>query len=504
MTATITNIHISNIQVVDKASAQIFENLKIDDVSAVVEAAKRARIAQINWAAMPVKQRVKLLKQARKEFLKDKNKIRDALARETGKAPFDVIGEIFSVCQDISHYSGKAAKWLKPKKVSTFPLFGKKGLICYKPFGLVGVISPWNAPLTLAIGDILPALYAGNAVLVKPSEITPLAVKYTVDAFNRVLPKDVLQCLIGEGPTGAALVDQVDMVAVTGSCLTGKRVMERASQRLVPVLLELGGKDPMIVLKDADLERAANAAAWGSCFMTGQVCMSIERIYVEKEVAEQFTQKLKEKIQAIRSGPDVIRDEMDYGPFTGPKQIQIVEDHIADALAKGASIDVGGSRIQKDSLQGKGGVYFQPTLVTNVNHGMKIMTEETFGPIACVMAVNDVEEALRFANDSEYGLNASVWTRDINHGIAIANRVNAGNVCVNDCVISAGVHSLPFGGVKQSGVGRRHGNENGLYAFCQIQSLMIEKRRKKSEMNWFPYKISTANRLEKLMMFLYG
>jgi len=492
-----------NIQVLDKASGELLASLPIDNQEAVVEAAKRGRKAQVAWAAMPVKERVRLLKLARKEFIKDKQKIIDALAHETGKAQFDVIGEMFSVCQEVAHYSGKAAKWLKPRSASTFPLFFKKGLIVYKPYGLVGVISPWNAPLNLAMGDLLPALYAGNAVLVKPSEITPLAVKYTVEAFNRVLPKDVLQCLIGEGATGAAVVDCVDMIAVTGSCQTGRRVMERASQRLIPVLLELGGKDPMIVLEDADIERAANAAAWGSCFMTGQVCMSIERIYVQKNIARQFNDVLKEKILALRTGPDVERLQMDYGPFTGPKQIDIVEDHVRSAREDGATILTGGKRIQKTSADGKGGVYFEATMITNVNHTMRIMKEETFGPVACVMEFGDIEEAIALANDSEFGLNASVWTRDINKGIAIANRIDAGNVCVNDCIINGGVHMLPFGGAKQSGVGSRHGGERALHAFCQIQSLMIEKRNKPREFNWFPYEIKTANQLEKLMTFLY-
>ena len=489
----------SHISVIDKASGQVMEQLVVQDEAAVADAARRARSAQPAWHALPIKERIRLIKLARKEMLKDKDKILGALARETGKAPFDVTGEFFSVCLDVSHYSRKAAKWLKPKKVSTFPLLGKKGLIVYKPFGLVGVISPWNAPLTLALGDILPALYAGNAVLVKPSEITPLAIKYTVEAFNRVLPRDVLQCLIGEGPTGAALVDQVDMIAVTGSCQTGRRVMERASQRLIPVLLELGGKDPMIVLKDADLERAANAAAWGSCFMTGQVCMSIERIYVERAVANEFKRRLKEKIQAIRTGPEISRDQMDYGPFTGPQQIRIVEDHLADAKSKGAIIECGGSRIQRE----QGGIYFQPTLVTGVTHQMKLMTEETFGPVACVMEVDDIDEAIRLANEGEYGLNASVWTRDIDRGVEVAQRIEAGSVCVNDCILTAGIHSLPFGGIKQSGVGTRHGDENGIHVFCQPQSIVIEKRNKSSEMNWFPYEPKTVKQLEFLMKWMF-
>ena len=488
------------IQVLDKATSQLVASLSIDDENAVREAASRARIAQVAWAALAVKERVRLLKLARKELLKDKDKIRDALAQETGKVPFDVIGEIFSVCQDIGHFSKRAAKWLRPRKVGTFPLIGKKGLICYQPYGLVGVIAPWNAPLTLAIGDALPALFAGNAVLVKPSEITPLAVKYTIDAFNRVLPPGVLQCLIGEGPTGAALVDQVDMIAVTGSCQTGRRVMERASRRLTPVLLELGGKDPMIVLKDADIERATNAAAWGSCFMTGQVCMSVERIYVEKAVAAEFKRRLKTKIQALRTGPNEPAATAAYGPFTGPKQIEIVTAHIADALGKGALLETGGKQLPSPGDSH----YFEPTLISDADHSMKIMVEETFGPVACVMEVDNVEDAIRLANDSEFGLNASVWTADINQGIAIAKRIQAGNVCVNDCILNAGVQGLPFGGIKQSGVGSRHGSERGLHAFCYSQAVMIEPRKRKREANWFPYPIKTAQRLEKLMMFLYG
>jgi acyl-CoA reductase-like NAD-dependent aldehyde dehydrogenase len=488
------------IQVLDKTTSQLVASLPVDDESAVIAAANRARDAQPNWAALPVKERIRLLKRARKEFLKDKDKIRDALAQETGKVAFDVIGEIFSVCQDIGHFSKRANKWLKPRKVSTFPLLGKKGLIFYQPYGVVGVISPWNAPLTLAMSDVLPALYAGNAVLVKPSEITPLAVKYAVEAFNRVLPPGVLHCLMGEGPTGAALVDQVDMVAVTGSCQTGRRVMERASRRLTPVLLELGGKDPMIVLKDADLERAANAAAWGSCFMTGQVCMSVERIYVEKEIAAEFKHRLKAKIQAIHTGPDEPVASVEYGPFTGPRQIELVQSHIADAISKGAVLETGGNRLSSRTDSH----YFQPTLISNVNHDMKIMVEETFGPVACVMEVDNLEEAITRANDSEFGLSASVWTQDIARGIDVAKRIQAGNVCVNDCILNAGVQGLPFGGIKQSGVGSRHGNERGLHAFCYTKSVMVEPRKRSREAAWFPYHIKTAKRLETLMMFLYG
>ena len=217
----------------------------------------------------------------------------------------------------------------------------------FKPHGVVGIISPWNAPLNLALGDAVPALLAGNAVVIKPSELTPLAVRRAVEAMNQVLPAGVLQVLIGAGQTGAALVDHVDMICVTGSPETGRRVMERASRRLTPVLLELGGKDPMIVLRDADLDRAANAAAWGGCLMTGQVCMSVERVYVEEPVAEAFTAKLVERVRALRVGANGADAEIDMGPFTSPRQVEIVERHVADAQAKGARVLTGGQRMAR-------------------------------------------------------------------------------------------------------------------------------------------------------------
>jgi len=286
----------------------------------------------------------------------------------------------------------------------------------------------------------------------------------------------------------------------TGSTRTGKKIMARAAERLIPVSLELGGKDPMIVCRDADIDRAAAAAAWGGCMMTGQVCMSVERVYVEDAIAEEFTAKLVEKMRAIRTGPNGPEAEIDYGPFTSPRQIEIVERHLADARAKGAAVLTGGGRI------GDGpGIFFEPTVLANVDHSMAIMREETFGPIVPVMRVRDVEEAVRHANDSPYGLNASVWTGDLERGIEIAERFESGNACVNECLISAGVPALPFGGVKQSGVGSRHGGAEGLRQFCVKQAILVEpRRRRKQEPTWFPYTTKRARQLEKLIGLMFG
>jgi acyl-CoA reductase-like NAD-dependent aldehyde dehydrogenase len=232
--------------------------------------------------------------------------------------------------------------------------------------------------------------------------------------------------------------------------------------------------------------------------MTGQVCMSVERVYVEEPVAEAFTQKLVERVRALRVGANGPEAEIDLGPFTSPRQVEIVERHVADARGKGAHVLTGGNRV------GSGpGIYFEPTVLSGVDHSMLIMNEETFGPVLPVMAVRDAEEALRLANDSRYGLNASVWTADVERGVALAQRIETGNACVNECLISAGVPSLPFGGVKQSGVGARHGGAEGLRQFCVQQALLVERRRRKSEPTWFPYSTRRARLMERLMTLMF-
>ncbi len=483
----------------DAARGDIVAELPVDDEAAVAAAVERARAAQRAWGALPPRERARQVKRARREMVRDRAEILGLLDRETGKSRFDTVGELMGTCLEIGYLARRTPRFLKSRKASSRPLFGKRAMVTYKPRGVIGIISPWNAPLNLALGDAVPALLAGNGVVIKPSEVTPLAVRRAVEAMNRVLPPGILQVVIGAGATGAALVDVVDMICVTGSPQTGRRVMERASRRLTPLLLELGGKDPMIVLRDADLERAANGAVWGGCMMTGQVCMSVERVYVEAPIAEAFTAKVVEKVRALRVGANGPDADIDFGPFTSPRQVETVERHVADAIAKGARLLTGGKRI------GSGpGVFYEPTVLVNVDHSMAIMREETFGPVIPIMAVQSAKEAVDLANQSEYGLNASVWTRDLDRGLALAREIESGSVCVNECVLSAGCSALPFGGIKQSGLGTRHGGADGLRQFCVSQAVLFERRQRSTEITWFPYSVKRARMIDRMLGLLFG
>jgi len=469
-----------------------------EDVAAM---ARRGREVQPAWEALGFEGRARILKRMQKWVITHQEEIIAVIRSETGKTYEDaLIAEISYGAAAFGFWATNAEKYLADEKVKSSAVLvkGKKLLLRYRPLGLVGVIGPWNYPLTNSFGDCIPALAAGNSVILKPSEITPLTSLKLAEGLKECgIPDGVFQVATGQGATGAALVDQVDMIMFTGSTATGKKVMAKAAETLTPVSLELGGKDPMIVLADADVERAANTALYYGMLNGGQTCISVERVYVEEPVYDQFVAKVTEKARALRQG-DGPSGSVDVGSMTFPPQVDIVERHVEDAKAKGARVLVGGSRGEHD-----GGYWYEPTVLVDVDHTMAAMTEETFGPTLPIMKVRDEEEAIRLANDSPYGLGASVFGKDLKHAEAVARRVEAGAVCVNDALVNYSALELPMGGAKASGLGSRHG-AGGIRKYCQQQAILVTRFATKKDLHMYPYSAKMTARLSKFFGFLYG
>jgi betaine-aldehyde dehydrogenase len=346
----------------------------------------------------------------------------------------------------------------------------------------VGVICPWNFPILIALADAVPALLAGAAVAVKPSEHTPLATREIVRGWREDLAAPaVLDCLTGAAAAGAALVDETDFIQFTGSTRTGRKIAQRAAERLIPYSLELGGKDAMIVLADADLERAANGAVWGAMANNGQACTSVERLYVEEPVYDEFVALVAERVRGLRRGAGRKSFDADVGALASESQLAIVERHVSEALAAGARALVGGKRAEPP------GASFEPTVLVDVEQSMSCMREETFGPTLPVMKVRDADEAIRLANDSSYGLSASIWTRDRARGERLARRMEVGAVNVNDVFTNVFAFPVPQAGWKQSGVGARLGGAHGVRKYCRPQAITATRLTPTSELLWYPY-----------------
>jgi acyl-CoA reductase-like NAD-dependent aldehyde dehydrogenase len=491
------------IPIENPATGEIITTVPDLDADAIATMAARGRAAQPAWAALGFEGRGRVLLRAQKWLLDNGDRIARTIVSETGKTHEDAtLSEIGYGASAFGFWAKNAAKYLSDERVRSRSPFvlGKKLVLRFQPLGLVGVIGPWNYPLTNSFGDCIPALAAGNSVILKPSEITPLTSLALLEAMHECgLPEGVLQVATGRGPAGAALIEEVDMIMFTGSTRTGRKVAEAAARRLIPCSLEMGGKDPMIVLADADLERAANVATWGGMQNGGQTCISIERVYVEEPVYDDFVAKVADKVGALRQGrPDGGPGTVDVGAMTFPPQVDTVEAHVKDAVAKGARVLVGGHR-------GSGaGHYFEPTVLVDVDHSMEIMTEETFGPTLPIMKVADAEEAIRLANDSPYGLAASVFTRDTARGQEIARRVRSGAVDVNDAILNYLALELPMGGMKASGLGSRHG-AGGIRKYCAQQAIMVAPRLAlKKELYMYPYRRRVTKLLFGALKLFYG
>ena len=478
------------------ADGSVVETLDIDSPARVAEVVARVRANQPEWESLGIAGRYEWLGKLRDWLIANGEEVAELMQRETGKVRGDAALESPYLADLINFYGEHGPRFLADEHPSAhLPLYKVRKLtVSYRPYQVVGVISPWNFPLMLSFGDAIPALMAGAAVVLKPSEFTPLSLMRVVRAWKEeVGGPDVLDVVNGLGETGSALVDEVDFIQFTGSDRTGRAVMKRAADTLTPVSLELGGKDPMIVLADADIERATNAAAWGGMANSGQICMSIERVYVEEPVYDEFVSKLTEKVSQLRQGTDDGSYAADVGAMATPAQVDIVEDHVEDARKAGARIMTGGKRPDR------AGQWYEPTVIADADHSMKAMRDETFGPTLPVMKVRDAEEAVRLANDSRYGLSASVFSADADRAEQIARRIDCGAVNINDVLSNYQQLQLPMGGWKTSGIGFRHG-AYGIRKFVRSEAITQPRLRPlASELQWFPY----SNRKRSVIRNIY-
>jgi len=472
-----------------------FDAQREAEVCAAVECARKAQPA---WAALDFDERGRFLQRAVAHLLENQDVFIETIVAETGKPTIEAFAaEIVASCDVLTWYAKRARRILADRTLPVHLVKNKKLRIAYRPLGVVGIITPWNFPFLLSLNPTAQALMAGNAVILKPSEVTAFSGRLLQDLFDAVgLPEGVFQVVLGDGETGRALCEAgVDKISFTGSVASGRRVGEICGRNLVPCTLELGGKDPMVVCGDADLDRAANGAVYGAFTNSGQVCISTERVYVVDGVAEEFTSKVVEKTATLRQGAG---GEVDVGAMITPTQLEIVERHVADAVARGARVLAGGRRNPDYE-----GLFYEPTVLADVSHEMLVMTEETFGPVLPIMRVRDVAQAIELANATRYGLNASVWTRDRRVGAELARSIEAGAVVVNDCMVTYGVTEAPFGGRKDSGVGQVNG-EIGLRSYCHAQAILVDRFGGKSEGSWYPHTAKKLSRLKRMARWIWG
>jgi acyl-CoA reductase-like NAD-dependent aldehyde dehydrogenase len=431
----------------------------------------------------------------------------DAISGETGKPRAEAtFAEILVVLDTVEFVAKRAPSWLRPVRVPHHNLVmkAKRGWLEYDPYGVLAILSPWNYPFSIPMLEIVAGLAGGNAVLLKPSEMTPRTGQLIGELVRAAeFPEALVQVVQGGGELGAALIGsdaagaRPDKVFFTGSVETGRRIAEVCGRALIPSVLELGGKAAMIVLADANLETASSAAVWGGMMNCGQACVSVERIYVEHRVALRFSELCAEKAGKLRIGPPSdARSEI--GPMIGPRQVSRVEAQISEAVDLGARVLVGGQRRGEARSD-----FYEPTVVTGANHSMRVMTEETFGPVIAIESVASSEEAIARANASKYGLSASVWTSDAKRGRKIASRLAAGAVMVNDVASYFGISEAPHGGQRASGWGRSH-SRLGVMETVQVKYIDVDRLPGVAKPWWFGYGESLANAADRYVEFSFA
>lgn len=487
---------------VNPATGETLREFECATESEVHDAVLRARQAQERWVQVDVRKRIDVLRRFQQELLQQKRQIAECISREQGKPVAEALTtEVLVVLDAVRFLIQNTFPMLRDEPVPHGSLATKlkRGTLLREPYGVIGIISPWNYPFSIPATEALAAIVAGNSVLLKPSELTSLSA-FELESLLKTagLPAGVFQVLPGDGSTGAALVAaKIDKLIFTGSVSTGKRIATAAAERLLPVVLELGGKDPMVVLDDADLEVASSAAIWGAFVNAGQACLSVERCYVHRSLYEKFLNTCVEKVQKLRVGPSSDR-ETDVGPMIHERQLLIVESHVKDGIARGARLLAGGRRLSE-----LGRNFYAPTVLADMTHEMQAMREETFGPLLPVMPFDNDQQAIALANDSEYGLAASIWTRNHARGEQLAQRIHAGTVMVNDVISCFGISEAPHGGVKSSGIGRTHG-QFGLEETVRIKYVDVDRIPQVKKVWWYGYGESFALQMQRFLDFQFA
>jgi acyl-CoA reductase-like NAD-dependent aldehyde dehydrogenase len=470
---------------VNPATGQVVARIPATPLAEIPGIFEAARRAQKDWAARPLGERCKMLRRLRDVIFERREDIADTITCETGKPRVEaILAEILLALDTADFLARQAPRWLRPERVPhhNFALKTKSGWLEFDPQGVVAIISPWNFPFSIPMTELIPALVSGNAVLLKPSELTPASGALVGECIEQAgFPAGLVQILQGDGHLGAAMIEAGPAkVFFTGSVATGRRIAEACAAKLIPSVLELGGKDAMLVLADADLDVASSAAVWGGFTNCGQACLSVERVYVEQPVAERFTQLCVDKTKKLRIG-DSSDADAEVGPMIRLRQLEKVEQQLRDASERGAQILTGGGR--RPDL---GPNFIEPAVVTHVDHSMQLMREETFGPVLAIRAVASVEEAVELANDSPFGLSASIWTRDTRRGRELASRIRAGSVMINDVASYYGISEAPHGGPGSSGWGRTH-SRLGLLETVQVKYIDVDRLPRMAKPWWYGY-----------------
>ncbi|HKN33891.1 MAG TPA: aldehyde dehydrogenase family protein [Terriglobales bacterium] len=476
-----------------------FDSVGDEDVRGAVS---RARAAQQGWNALGLRKRLAIVRNFQQLLHEKKSEVAQVVTREAGKPYVEaLLTEVAVVLDTAGFLLDNAYRLLRPEPVphGSLAMKTKSGLLFREPYGVIGIISPWNYPFSTPATEALGALVAGNAVVLKPSEFTSLCGLELQSLLHAAgVPKSVFDVIVGDGATGAALANSdLHKLIFTGSVPTGKRVAQAAAARLLPVVLELGGKDPMVVLDDVDVDVVSSGAVWGAFVNAGQACLSVERCYVHRSVYGRFVEACVEKTRKLRVG-NGLDPETDVGPIIHERQLRIVESHVEDARTHDARVLAGGKRLPE-----LGPNFYAPTVLADVTHEIRIMREETFGPVLPIMAFDDDEDAIRLANDSEFGLAASVWTRDRARGEAMAARISAGTVMVNDVVSCFGISEAPHGGVKASGLGRTHG-KLGLQEMVRTKYVDSDRLPRVKKVWWYGYGESFTRQMEGFVDLMFS